>query len=50
MGEVGMTVPKSTQTRVVGKLTHMVHPYTCLSHYGAMSSVYKNNIIIDLQG
>ena len=50
MGEVGMAVPKSIQTRVVGKITYMVHPYACLSHYGAMSLVYKINNIIDLQG
>ena len=28
-GEVGMAVPKSTQTRVVGIITYMVHPYAC---------------------
>ena len=27
--EVGMAVPKSTQTRVVGIITYMVNPYTC---------------------
>ena len=26
--KVGMVVPKSTQTRVVGKITHNVHPCT----------------------
>ena len=52
MGEVGMAVPKSTQTRELGKIIYVLHLYACLSHYhGAMSSVYKiNNIIIDLQG
>ena len=29
-GEVGMAIPKSTQTRVVGIITYMVHPYACL--------------------
>ena len=38
-GEVGMAVPKSTQTRVVGINTYMVHPYACFSHYDAMSCV-----------
>ena len=33
-GKVGMVVPKSTQTRVVGIITYMVHPYACFSHYG----------------
>ena len=28
-GEVGMAVPKSTQTRVVGIITCVVRPYTC---------------------
>ena len=30
VGEVGMVVQKSTQTKVVGKITSMVHPYTCI--------------------
>ena len=50
-GEVGITVPKSTQTRVVGIITCIVHPYACFSHYGAMSCIdVFINIIIDLQG
>lgn len=28
-GEVGMAVLKSTQTRIVEIITHMVHPYAC---------------------
>ena len=39
-GEVGMAVLKSTQTRVVGIITYMVHPDTCFSHYGAMSCIH----------
>ena len=39
-GEVGMAMPKSTQTRVVGIITYMVHPYACFSHYGAMSCIH----------
>ena len=27
--KVGMAVPKSTQTRLVGRITYMVHPYAC---------------------
>ena len=33
----GMAVSKSTQARVVGIITYMIHPYACFSHYGAMS-------------
>ena len=39
-GEVRMVMPKSIQTRVVGIITYMVHPYACFSHYGAMSCVH----------
>ena len=28
-GEVGMVVPKSTQTRMIEIITYMVHPYAC---------------------
>ena len=33
-GEVGMAIPKSTQTRVVGIITYMVHHYVCFSRNG----------------
>ena len=35
-GEVGMVVPKITQTRVVGVFTYLVHSYAYFSDYGAI--------------
>ena len=46
--EVGMAMPKSTQTRVVGIITYMVHPYACFSHYGIYNVMYT--CTCDLQG
>ena len=31
---------KSTQTRAVGIITYMAHPYACFSHYGVMSCIH----------
>ena len=43
MGEVGMAVPKSTQTRVVGKITYMVHPYACFQVYNYMYITHQTH-------
>ena len=43
--KVGMLVPKSTQTRVVGIITYMVHPHA----HGAMLCIHVFIKIVDLQ-
>ncbi len=52
-GEVGMAVPKSNQTRVVGIITYLVHPYACFQVTACMIlkflllfSTYYNPLII----